>query len=166
VTFHGPGQLALYPIVDLSRFRRNLHWYAAALQQILLATASSLGLRNACIDCRSELGLWIPPNRKLAFIGFYNQRWITSHGLSLNVKESSNKGFKHIVPCGLTDISVTTVEHELGYERRYIMEEAASTMINAVERVLECKLVAIGKEDSKSFGLDFSDKCIILPQGE
>ena len=109
ITFHGPGQLVVYPIIDLTKAGLNIMDYVTGLEEIMLRTASDWNIpakRNSV-----NRGIWIS-NKKLGSVGISIQRGVTFHGFALNVNLSL-KPFKWIHPCGLTDIGVTSMEREL-----------------------------------------------------
>ena len=111
VTFHGPGQLVSYPVLDLRRWRADLRWYVNALQASAIDTTSRLGVTEPAA-LTDNVGVWLGQGqRKIAAIGFHVDRWIVSHGLSYNVSVDL-EWFKHIVPCGLHDKSATSVQAE------------------------------------------------------
>ena len=109
ITYHGPGQLVGYPIVDLAA-RRDLHAYLRLLEQVLINAVGCLGL--AAGRRPGQTGIWLGP-RKLAAIGVAVKRWVTCHGFALNVNNDLAP-FAGIVPCGITDGTVTSLRQELG----------------------------------------------------
>jgi lipoyl(octanoyl) transferase len=111
VTYHGPGQLVAYPILDLKPDRKDLHRYLRDLETVLMAVAADFGLQAERSE--SGTGIWTSTG-KLAAIGIrVSSGWITSHGIALNV--TSDLGyFDTIVPCGIADRGVTSLERELG----------------------------------------------------
>ena len=110
VTYHGPGQLVGYPILDLRPDRCDVHRYVRDLEEVLIRTAAAFGVAAA----RSEglTGVWVG-SEKLAAIGVRIARWITSHGFAFNVTTNLSH-FDLIVPCGITDKGVTSLEKLLG----------------------------------------------------
>lgn len=104
VTYHGPGQITVYPVLDLRSYRQDIHWYMRALEEAIIlaiskcATSNSKTLRAERED--GVTGVWID-NHKVAAVGIKCRRWITQHGLAVNVEESSLSNFEGIVPCGL-----------------------------------------------------------------
>ena len=110
VTFHGPGQLVGYPILDLRRHREDLHWYLRTLEQALIDALAELGIpaeRNPGFT-----GVWTR-GRKIASIGIHVKQWVTWHGFALNV--TTDLGwFDRIVPCGIPGVVMTSVEKEGG----------------------------------------------------
>jgi lipoyl(octanoyl) transferase len=110
VTFHGPGQLVGYPILDLSLIRKDVVWYVRTLEEALIRTAREFGLPA---ERRSGLtGVWVN-QAKVAAIGVHLSRWVTSHGFALNL-ETDLRFFRHIVPCGIAGAPVTSLRECLG----------------------------------------------------
>jgi lipoate-protein ligase B len=109
VTFHGPGQLVGYPIIDLRRHKQDLHWYLRQLEEALIRAVARYGVvgeRN-----RQYTGVWTA-GRKLASIGVHARDWVTWHGFALNVSTDLSF-FDLIVPCGIQAVTMTSVEREL-----------------------------------------------------
>jgi lipoate-protein ligase B len=110
VTFHGPGLLVGYPILDLSEWQRDVHAYLRALEDVLIATLADFGLVAG--RKRDYTGVWVG-EEKIGAIGVKVSRWVTTHGFALNV--TCDLGwFRHIVPCGLKGKSVTSLERATG----------------------------------------------------
>lgn len=112
-TYHGPGQLVGYPILDLSRRGRDLHRYLRALELMLIEAMARHGVRGQ----RNEglTGVWTAPGRKIASIGVGVRRWVSQHGFALNVQGGEALApFRAITPCGLTDVTMTSLETESG----------------------------------------------------
>lgn len=112
VTFHGPGQLVGYPIVDLKQHRQDLHWYLRKLEEVLINTLADYGIpgeRNT-----SFTGVWTG-GRKIASIGVHAREWVTWHGFALNVTTDLSY-FDLIVPCGINGVVMTSIARELGVE--------------------------------------------------
>jgi len=110
VTFHGPGQLVAYPIIDLTARGKDLHQYLRDLERLIVATLADLGL--AAELKRGLTGVWVA-DHKLAAIGVAVSRWVTYHGLALNVNTDLDY-FKMINPCGITQYAVGSVAQMLG----------------------------------------------------
>jgi len=111
VTFHGPGQLVGYPILDLRRYRQDLHWYLRTLEHALIVALDELGIpaeRNA-----GYTGVWTRGGRKIASIGIHVKQWVTWHGFALNVTTDLSQ-FDRIIPCGIPQVDMTSVERETG----------------------------------------------------
>ena len=110
VTYHGPGQLVGYPIVELQKDRRDVHRYVRDLEEVLILAVSDFGIAASRIP--GLTGIWVADD-KLAAIGVRISRWVTSHGFALNVSTDLSK-FGLIIPCGLADKGVTSMERLLG----------------------------------------------------
>jgi lipoyl(octanoyl) transferase len=112
VTFHGPGQLVGYPIIDLKRHRQDLHWYLRSIEQALINALADYGIpgdRNT-----SYTGVWTR-GKKIASIGVHARDWVTWHGFALNVTTELSY-FNLIVPCGIDGVIMTSIARELGVE--------------------------------------------------
>ncbi|KAM3837544.1 octanoyl-[acyl-carrier-protein]:protein N-octanoyltransferase LIPT2, mitochondrial [Vipera latastei] len=136
LTFHGPGQLVAYPVLDLRRRRLALRAYVAALQRLARDAARRLGLPAARALPPPRTGVWLG-DRKLCAIGVHCGRHITSHGLALNCCTDLT-WFDHIVPCGLEGLGVTSLSQEL---RRHVsVEEATQPFLEVFQEVFHCSL--------------------------
>ena len=116
VTYHGPGQLVGYPILDLAGLRKDVVWYVRSLEEVLIRAARSFGLeadRRTAPEGRKQLytGVWVG-EEKLAAIGVHLSRWVTSHGFAFNVTTNLSH-FDFIVPCGLRDKGVTSLQKQI-----------------------------------------------------
>jgi lipoyl(octanoyl) transferase len=112
-TFHGPGQLVCYPIIDLKRHGRDVKQYVRNLEEALIRTVEPFGLTGERID--GLTGVWLTrPPRKLASIGVHVSRWVTTHGYALNVDLDPAPFTQWITACGLEDAAFTTIASELG----------------------------------------------------
>jgi lipoate-protein ligase B len=110
VTFHGPGQLVVYPIISLRRHRQDLHWYLRELESTLIRALAEVGV---AAESREGLtGVWTS-GRKIASIGVHARDWVTWHGFALNVN-TDLRYFDFIVPCGIDGVAMTSVAKELG----------------------------------------------------
>jgi len=110
-TWHGPGQLVAYPILDLNRRGRDLHCYMRFLEGVIISTCKAAGVAAG----RQEglTGVWVR-QRKIASIGVGVRKWISMHGLALNVQAQSLQAFSHITPCGIAGVEMTSLETEAG----------------------------------------------------
>jgi lipoyl(octanoyl) transferase len=112
-TFHGPGQLVCYPILDLTRHGKDIRRYLRDLERSIVATLAPFGLEATCID--GLTGVWLEgPPRKIASIGVRLSRWISTHGYALNVDLDPAPFTEWITACGLDDAAFTTMARELG----------------------------------------------------
>jgi lipoyl(octanoyl) transferase len=114
ITYHGPGQIVGYPIVDLTQHRRDVRWYVEQLEETMIRATADFGVRAARAEGRH--GIWAESNvgeEKLAALGVRLSRWITSHGFAYNVS-TDLRYFDLIVPCGITDRRATSLERILG----------------------------------------------------
>jgi lipoyl(octanoyl) transferase len=123
VTYHGPGQLIGYPVLSLSPDRRDVKRYVTDLEETLIRTLADWGIRGERSRARERVtSVWVG-NDKIAAIGVHLSRWITTHGFALNVTDEPLPFFGGIVPCGIVDGGVTSMERLLG--RRLPLEEVA-----------------------------------------
>lgn len=110
IAYHGPGQIVLYPIIDLRNYRQDVHWYMRSLEEVALRTLASYGLPGERIEGLS--GAWVRGS-KVCAMGVKLSRWVTMHGLALNVSPNLAH-FEHIVPCGIADRPVSSMQALLG----------------------------------------------------
>lgn len=115
ITYHGPGQLVMYPIFDLDQFFTDIHKYMRFLEEAVILTLAEFGIKSGRMD--GMTGVWLdagsPTERKICAMGVKSSRWVTMHGIALNVNTDLSY-FNHIVPCGIVDKAVTSMEKELG----------------------------------------------------
>jgi lipoyl(octanoyl) transferase len=129
-TFHGPGQLICYPIIDLRQCGQDLHRYLRWLETLLMETLAEVGI---VATTRSGLtGVWVE-SRKIASIGVGVRHWITMHGFALNVC-GDLAPFDQIVPCGIANVTMTSIERETGRERS-VSEVASRVEEIALRRI-------------------------------
>ena len=110
-TFHGPGQLVGYPVLDLSRRGRDLHRYLRFLEDLLIGLSATYGVTAQ--NREGLTGVWVGP-RKLASLGVGVRKWVSMHGFAINITRESTEAFAHITPCGLTGVEMTSLAHESG----------------------------------------------------
>jgi lipoyl(octanoyl) transferase len=133
-TFHGPGQLVCYPILDLNRHGRDVKRYVRDLEEGLIRTVAPFGLAATRIE--GLTGVWLyPPPRKIASIGVHVSRWVTTHGYALNVDLDPAPFTSWITACGLEDAAFTTIARELG--RSVSVDEVRRHAADAVANVFE-----------------------------
>ncbi|MCW3088100.1 MAG: Octanoyltransferase [Sediminibacterium sp.] len=141
ITFHGPGQLVGYPILDLEKFKPDLGWYLRSLEEVIILTMAEYGLQGS--RSAGETGVWLDPGekttaRKICAMGIKCSRWITMHGFAFNVNTDLHY-FEHIVPCGIQDKQVTSLRKELG--REIPMPEIKEKVKRNFETVFSCTLI-------------------------
>lgn len=115
ITYHGPGQIIGYPIIDLDNFFPDIHLYMRKLEEVIILTIADYGLKGE--RSKGETGVWLdvgtPFARKICALGVRTSRWVTMHGFALNI--TTNLGyFDHIIPCGIKGKAVTSMKAELG----------------------------------------------------
>jgi lipoyl(octanoyl) transferase len=133
VTYHGPGQLVGYPIIDLAPDRQDVRKYVNGLEEVMIRVAASYGLTAARVSGLN--GAWIE-DRKLGAVGVRIRHWVTMHGFALNVSTALD-AFDLIVPCGIRDRGVTSLERELG--RTVALDEAAERAVQAFADVFDAE---------------------------
>lgn len=115
ITYHGPGQIVMYPLFDLDQFFTDIHKYMRFLEEAVILTLKEFGIKAGRVD--GLTGVWLdggtPNERKICAMGVKSSRWVTMHGIALNVNVDLDY-FNNIVPCGIVDKSVTSMEKELG----------------------------------------------------
>jgi lipoyl(octanoyl) transferase len=131
VTYHGPGQIVGYPILDLNPDRRDVHQYVRDLEEVLIRTAADFGISAGRLS--GLTGVWVG-DEKLAAIGVRIARWITSHGFALNVSTNLDY-FNLIVPCGIADRGVTSLSRLLG--RPVELDEVQGSLANHFSNVFQ-----------------------------
>jgi lipoyl(octanoyl) transferase len=136
-TFHGPGQLVCYPILDLNRHGRDVRRYCRDLEDAIVRTLAAFGLEGTTIDGLTGVWLTSPP-RKIASIGVHISRWVTTHGYALNVDLDPAPFTSWITACGLEDASFTTMARELG--RPLSVDEVRPAAAEALATVFDLAL--------------------------
>ena len=149
VTYHGPGQLVGYPILDLSEHRKDVAWYVRALEEVLIRAAAEFGVeaaRKAAPASKRQLytGVWVG-EEKLAAIGVHLSRWVTSHGFAFNVATDLSY-FDLIVPCGLADKGVTSLARLVGPDDNAMMENAKTAVVKHFGEVFSREMQNIDAE--------------------
>ncbi len=128
-TYHGPGQLVGYPIIELKKLGKDLHTYIRAIEQGLIDCCEEFGVKATTRE--GLTGVWVN-ERKLASIGVGVRKWISLHGFAINITDESLTGFNHITPCGIQGVSMTTVSKEAG--KKITTEVFAKAVIPHLER--------------------------------
>ena len=136
ITYHGPGQIVGYPILDLENFFTDIHKYLRFLEEVIILTIAEYGIRGTRSD--GETGVWLdagtPFARKICAMGIRSSRWVTMHGFALNA--NVNLGyFDNIIPCGIKGKAVTSMEAELG--QKVNMEEVKSKILKHFKELFE-----------------------------
>ena len=143
-TYHGPGQLVCYPILDLRRHGQDVRRYCRELEESLIRTLAPLGLAGERIE--GLTGIWLtPPPRKIASIGIHISRWVTTHGYALNVDLDPAPFTGWITACGLADTSFTTIAREAG--RPVSVEEVRPHAVAALAEVFGLTFEDLPAED-------------------
>src|SRR5579872_3357335 len=142
ITYHGPGQLVGYPILDLERFRTDLGWYLRSLEEVGIRVLADYGLKGD--RSPGETGIWLDPDirgraRKICAMGVRCSRWITMHGFALNINTDLS-WFGNIIPCGIPDKQVTSLERELG--RPVDVAEVKGRWKSRFEEVFEARILS------------------------
>lgn len=145
ITYHGPGQLVGYPILDLENFYTDIHLYLRMLEEAIIKTCEGYGLEAGRIE--GLTGVWINPTkddaRKICAMGVKASRWISMHGFALNVNTDLSY-FSHIVPCGIATRGVTSLQQELGQEMDF---QAVSEVVKGhLIDLFKMELVDVSRE--------------------
>jgi lipoyl(octanoyl) transferase len=135
ITYHGPGQIVVYPVIDMENFFTDIHHYMRLLEEAVIQTLKEFGIESGRI--KGLTGVWIDFDteteaRKICALGVKTSRWVTMHGLAFNVN-ANLEYFKYIVPCGIDDKAVTSIQKEVGNE----------IDIESVKKVLKEKIVSL-----------------------
>lgn len=140
ITYHGPGQLVGYPILDLDNFFTDIHKYLRFLEEIIILTCKHYGIEAGRYE--GFTGVWLdagkPNARKICAMGVRCSRWVTMHGFAFNVNTDLSY-FKHIIPCGIDDKAVTSLQHELGFKLDEM--EVQHVVKKYFEQLFECNIV-------------------------
>jgi lipoyl(octanoyl) transferase len=142
ITYHGPGQIVGYPILDLDNFFTDIHKYLRFLEEAVIDTMTEYGLKGERYP--GYTGVWLEPEdplraRKICAIGVRSSRWVTMHGFAFNVSPDLSY-FGNIIPCGIDDKTVTSLEKELG--RKPDLEEVKEKLKKHFSRLFDCELIS------------------------
>lgn len=136
VTFHGPGQLVGYPIIDLHQYQLSISWYMRSLEEVIIQTLKKFNIKA---ERKSGLtGVWVK-NKKIAALGVRISRWVTMHGFALNVN-TDLRYYDSIIPCGIFNYSVTSMEKLLKEEQN--IAEVKKALITVFSRVFQSEMVS------------------------
>lgn len=141
ITFHGPGQIVGYPILDLEKYYTDIGKYLRNLEEVIIRTLQHYGIKGE--RSPGETGVWIDPfvkgrERKICAMGVRCSRWVTMHGFALNVNTNLDY-FNYIIPCGIANKQVTSVEKEMGHDPG--IAAVKETLKVCFEEVFDCTLV-------------------------
>lgn len=148
ITFHGPGQIVGYPIIDLEQFFTDIGKYLRFLEEVIIRVLADYGLQGA--RSKGETGVWLEPDvpgraRKICAMGVRCSRWVTMHGFAININTDMNY-FDHIVACGIADKAVTSLQQELG--RMVSLEEVKGKISRYFAEVFDAEMVQAGESVS------------------
>ena len=140
ITYHGPGQLVVYPIFDLDQFFTDIHKYMRYLEEAVIQTLAVFGIEAGRME--GLTGVWLDPDnvsaRKICALGVKSSRWVTMHGIGFNINTDLSY-FSHIVPCGIDDKAVTSMERELGM--KVDLDEVSQVLKQKLAILFEFNLV-------------------------
>jgi lipoyl(octanoyl) transferase len=141
ITFHGPGQLVAYPILDLEQYFTDIKKYMRSLEEVVIRVLQDYGISGHRV--KDATGVWLDPDdgfraRKIGALGVRTSRWVTMHGLALNVSTDLDY-FDQIIPCGIRDKGVTSMQKELG--RAIPLQEVAEKLIIHFGEVFQAKML-------------------------
>ncbi len=139
ITYHGPGQIVGYPIFDLDNFFNDIGKYLRFLEEVIILTLKEYGLSGE--RSKGETGVWLdvgkPTARKICAMGVKTSRWVSMHGFAFNLNTDLSY-FENIIPCGINDKKVTSLEKEIGH--KIDIDRAKSLLKSNLERVFDLKL--------------------------
>lgn len=142
ITFHGLGQLVIYPILDLDQFFTDLKKYMRFLEEVVIRVLKEYNIQGERSE--GETGVWIDVQdpqsvRKICALGVRTSRWVAMHGLALNVNVDL-KYFQHIIPCGISNKSVTSMDNELN--KKFSLEEVSQKFIKHFQEVFDAQIIS------------------------
>lgn len=141
ITFHGPGQLVAYPVLDLKQFRTSVKWYVNQLECMVIRLCAEFGIKA---QTSPYTGVWVD-DRKICAIGIHGSRYITTHGLALNCNTDLT-WFDHIVPCGIEGKGVTSISKELDVDVK--VDDVLPIFINTFRDQFECELIEFPSKEA------------------
>ena len=137
ITFHGPGQLVGYPILDLNNYKKSISWYMRSLEEVIIDTLDIYGL--VAIRKDGLTGVWIG-DEKIAALGVRISRWVTMHGFALNVNTNLDY-YDGIIPCGILEYGVTSMEKLL--DHKIIMDDIKNNLISCFRNIFINELIPV-----------------------
>jgi lipoyl(octanoyl) transferase len=142
ITYHGPGQLVVYPIFDLEQFKTDINWYMRSLEEAVILVLADYGISAGRL--KGYTGVWLDPDeeanaRKICAMGVRTSRWVTMHGIAFNINTNLNY-FEYIVPCGISDKQVTSMEKELGHKVDF--QEVSKLLKEKLSLVMEFEYIS------------------------
>ncbi|KAF7285839.1 hypothetical protein GWI33_009812 [Rhynchophorus ferrugineus] len=140
ITYHGPGQLVVYPILNLKYFKPSMKWYVCQIERTVIDLCKKFGLKA---ETSPHTGVWIGDN-KICAIGIHGSRFITTHGLALNCNTDLS-WFNHIIPCGIEGKGVTSLSRELN--KNISINEVIPEFVKSFCKVFECDSVDIPQQE-------------------
>lgn len=141
ITFHGPGQLVAYPILNLKQFKTSIKWYVCQIEKMIIRLCAEYGIKG---ETSPNTGVWVN-DRKICAIGVHGSRYITTHGLALNCNIDLS-WFNHIVPCGIKGKGVTSISQELN--ANLTIQDVLPLFQNAFKDQFQCTLTEYSVEES------------------
>lgn len=144
ITFHGPGQLVVYPVLNLKDFKPSVRWYVCGIEKAVIDLCKQFGISA---NTSPDTGVWVN-DKKICAIGIHGSRYITTHGLALNCN-TDLKWFEHIVPCGIEGKGVTSLSNELN--RDVDIKEVEPHFLRSFSEIFECELKELEVDDKISF---------------
>jgi len=145
VTYHRPGQRVGYPILNLSYWKKDLHWYLRSIEQVIINTLQSYGLKKVGRK-QKYTGVWVG-DKKIAAIGIAVKNWITMHGFAFQITKEKMDHFKLINPCGITEFGVVSLEELLN---KVNFNKVVRDIKNNFKKVFECTLEKLEVSDAGS----------------
>lgn len=141
ITYHGPGQIVGYPIFDLDNFFTDIHKYLRFIEEAVILTLEEYGIKSGRID--GLTGVWIDIDnpvkaRKICALGVKCSRWVTMHGFAFNVNTDLNL-FENIIPCGIDDKAVTSMQKELGYKLNF--DEVKQKLLTNLSNIFDFDII-------------------------
>lgn len=134
ITFHGPGQIVVYPILNLNKFYKDVHWYVGSLENVVIDTLSQYNISG--YKKSKFRGVWVNEN-KISAVGVHLKKWISTHGLSLNVNVDKTY-FEMINPCGITEFGIISI---VDYQDNIKISDVKHKLIGSFEKIFKINLI-------------------------